>query len=459
MKNTIQKIAAALCAAMLCTAGAAFCPCRADLTAAAVESGTVSETIQWSLDDNGLLTISGTGDIPRLNDILPVEKVRSVIIKEGITGIGTRAFLECVFMNSVTIPETVTHIDESAFMLCKRLTEIALPKSVVSIGSDAFAGCQMLHFVTIPNDKCEIEGNAFREGVSAPAFYGTLCGHENIRSYAETYGRKFISLDNTPEPLPTEGICGEKLTWKLDQNGTLTISGTGSMQDYLPDQEPSPWQNRQDIRRLKVEEGVTTIGRYAFCGCTRLEKAELPESLLSIDGGAFSSCYNLTDIAFPSGLKSIGYWAFSKCAGLTEVVIPSGVETVDEGAFSQCMNMRTITFLNADCKILGFDNTISDDYNADLINSTYSGKVISAEGGEVQKFAENWQRPFEALSAGEIGDVNLDQEVNVLDVIVVNRYLSGSRELSDAAQTRADLDKDGTVTSSDSLRILKKAIE
>ena len=132
----------------------------------------------------------------------------------------------------------------------------------------------------------------------------------------------------------TTGDC----TWTLDDNGTLTISGNGAMGDYDYDYDyycsEAPWGYDYYIKSVVIENGVTSIGRYAFCDCTGLTSIEIPDSVTSIGDSAFSDCTGLTSIEIPDSVTSIGNWAFDDCENLTSVTIPDSVTSIGHYAFS-----------------------------------------------------------------------------------------------------------------------------
>ena len=82
----------------------------------------------------------------------------------------------------------------------------------------------------------------------------------------------------------TSGTCGDNVTWTLDQNGALTISGTGDMENYK--YASSPFYDRNDIKSLVIENGITQIGEYAFNECHGLTRVDISDSVLSIGGWA-----------------------------------------------------------------------------------------------------------------------------------------------------------------------------
>ena len=155
------------------------------------------------------------------------------------------------------------------------------------------------------------------------------------------------------------GTCGNNLTWTLDDEGTLTISGTGSMTEYNAYSYPPWYTYRSFIKSVVIDEGVTSIGTYAFYGCTSLTSIEIPYGVRSIGGsafygctslasieipdsvtiitaGAFNNCTSLTSIEIPDSVTSIGYSAFYGCTSLTSVVIGDGVTSIDRNAFNNC---------------------------------------------------------------------------------------------------------------------------
>lgn len=137
------------------------------------------------------------------------------------------------------------------------------------------------------------------------------------------------------------GTCGADLTWALDSEGTLTISGIGEMDHYQ--QKGEPWYSHaSSIRKVVVEPGVTSIGEYAFSYCSALTEVRLPEGLTAIGEAAFYKCTQLTDIVIPGSLKTISDYAFSYC-GFTALAIPEGVTSIAAYAFFGCKEMTCVT--------------------------------------------------------------------------------------------------------------------
>lgn len=129
------------------------------------------------------------------------------------------------------------------------------------------------------------------------------------------------------------GICGDNLTWTLDNNGHFTISGEGAMEDYSS-KSSVPWYNfRTSIVSLTIENGVTSIGDHAFNSCSNLTQINIPKSVTTINEYSFYACSSLSSITIPKGVTSIGYGTFANCTNLSSITIPDSVRHIDYGAF------------------------------------------------------------------------------------------------------------------------------
>lgn len=160
----------------------------------------------------------------------------------------------------------------------------------------------------------------------------------------------------------TSGITGD-CTWKLDDEGTLTISGNGKMGNYNLI-FAAPWE--RNIKSVIIEKGVTSIGScafyrctnltnltisgsvtsigdYAFSECTSLASATIPDSVTSIGDDVFYDCINLTSVTIGDSVTSIGYSMFSKCTSLASITIPDSVRSIGSGAFSDCTSLTSVT--------------------------------------------------------------------------------------------------------------------
>ena len=138
--------------------------------------------------------------------------------------------------------------------------------------------------------------------------------------------------------------CGEKsVKWKFDEEtGTLTIYGTGSMEDY--DSNNRPWESyKDDIQNVVIENGVTTISNFAFAECSALKSVTIPDSVIIIGNYVFTYCESLTSVTIPDSVIAIGQYAFALCDSLTSITIPDSVTSISSGVFCYCSSLTSVT--------------------------------------------------------------------------------------------------------------------
>lgn len=126
-------------------------------------------------------------------------------------------------------------------------------------------------------------------------------------------------LQATIQSPETSGVCGADLTWYY-QNGILAITGTGEMTDYGNGGKDTPWYDLKDkIGWIIIDDGVTTIGEYAFSTFPTLSKIELSNTLTIVGARAFENCYNLKQVTIPASITYIDN-AFAQCININEIV-------------------------------------------------------------------------------------------------------------------------------------------
>ena len=209
---------------------------------------------------------------------------------------------------TVDIPEkingkSVTSIGNCAFRYCTSLKSITIPNSVMEIGSSAFSGCSSLTSITIPNSVTNIGDSTFWGCSSLTAIYVAV----DNKNYTSVNGVLF-NKDKTAL------ICYP--AGKTDKSYNITNS-------------------------------VTSIGDYAFNGCSSLTSVTIPNSVTEIGGSAFVGCASLKSITMPNSVTSIGDMAFYKCSSLTSITIPDSVTSIGSSAFSDCSKLRSITIPNS----------------------------------------------------------------------------------------------------------------
>ena len=139
------------------------------------------------------------------------------------------------------------------------------------------------------------------------------------------------------------GAWGNNVTFILNENGILTISGKGDMQDFRREVN-APWQDKKGtIFHVEIQYGVATIGSLAFSGCARLRTVNISGSVTTIGWGAFKGCIGLISAPMPDGVTAIEDMAFHGCHRLTNVTIPDSVNFIGHGAFHDCKELKSVS--------------------------------------------------------------------------------------------------------------------
>ena len=181
--------------------------------------------------------------------------------------------------------------------------------------------------------------------------YITVVGSGTCTLTFTTYNGKHsnsieVTVKNGGYEILDEGTAGSNIVWHLYNNGHLEILGFGPMSSYRNGSYTSghsPWYSyRDDITTITIQEGITSVGSAAFCGCD-IDSITIPDSVLTIGGFAFEFCNLLKKIDFGNGVTRIGSDAFYKCTSLTNIVLPDSVTTIDS-SFNFCENLKSVSF-------------------------------------------------------------------------------------------------------------------
>lgn len=283
--------------------------------AAVIASGSCGGSLTYTLTEDGVLTISGTGAMTNYsyNSTAPWYANRAmisrVVLSSGLTSIGNYAFYECTKLASVTLPGGVTAIGSSAFQKCSALKSVFIPTGVTSIGNSAFYDCSALTSVSIP------------QGVSSIA-YSTFNGCAALTT---------VSIPTSVTSIENSAFSGCSSLASVSLPGSITAIAR------------SAFYNCSSLESLSIPQGVTFIEGYTFYGCTSLRQVSIPDGVTSIGDRAFCNCSALESISIPDRVNTIEAHALSGCASLKEVTIPKGVTTIPVGLFSGCAALESVS--------------------------------------------------------------------------------------------------------------------
>ena len=280
--------------------------------ATAATSGDFGENncLHWEVSTGVLsgktLTISGTGVMPDFNfpegNLAPwwnyealgmltsfgnfklEGELKKVVIKDGVTNVGSYALFFLPAATQVTLPESVTRIGRYGIAMCSKLTGMSIPKGVTEIGDFGLAG-NGLTAVTLPDGLQSLGRGAF-----------DTC----------------TSLTNTTLPAAITAVPG-----KCFANCTKLLN-------------------------VKYAGTVTAIGERAFEGCKSLTAAPIPETVTELGASAFTGCTALTDVTLPAGVTAIPEDCFRGCTALKDMKLPGTVTRVGLNAFTGCTALKDV---------------------------------------------------------------------------------------------------------------------
>ena len=307
--------------------------------------------IRWKIDDNGVLAITGAGEMQNYSYqksmSAPWRKnskdatIKSVVISDGVVSIGDYAFFHCENLTSIIIPDSVTSIGMHAFEGCSSLISITIPPGIKSFKENIFKGCHSLTTVTTPDNLNVIEKEAFADCRSLTSI--TIPG--GVKDISD---EAFINC---------EGLTFVTLCRGINRIGCRTFKDCSGLKSVL------------------IPDGVTEIDYMAFFGCHGLKSLSIPKSVKGLSLDMFKGCANLEHIEIapgnkkydsrdgcnaiiktrtktliigcnktiiPNSVTSIDSYAFYGSVGLTSITIPDSVTAIGEYAFAECRNLEQI---------------------------------------------------------------------------------------------------------------------
>ena len=349
-------------------------------------SGSCGETLTWVLDNAGTLTISGTGPMTDFPNSSPLDQIpwkehwvsiKKVIIADGVTTVGIRAFINCENLTEAILPGTITSIGTYAFYECSALTTIQLPEGITFIGEQAFAYCTSLTEIILPNSLTTIQRQLFMRCTSLKS---AVLGN-NVSTIKDGVFSSCTSL--TAMTLPDSLTTLDRYIF----NGCESLASI-NIPDGITVIPSELFSKCSSLTSISLPDSVTCIDSYAFYACTELTTVTLGNSVQSIGNDAFSCCYKLQSIELPDSLVLLGNGAFNQCRSLEEICIPDNVSTIESFTFSNCTSLINITL---PAKLTRIENKA-------FIQCTSIKSIVFPEGlTEIGRYAFNGCESLETI--------------------------------------------------------------
>ena len=333
-----------------------------------IAEGSCGENAFWKLTEDGVMTISGTGAMydwhgdfaPSIPWYRQRDEIKSVIIKKGITSIGSKAFFCCENLETISIPKGVTEIGNSAFGGCDRLSSIVIPSGVKRIRQCLFSGCEQLKTIVLPEGIEEIETSAFANCENLT----DITIPESVTDIGWSAFERCKSLKKIVIPKGVTRIETDLFYECIGLEEVILPEGI----NYI---EQSAFYGCKKLKKIEIPKMVETIDNLAFCDCESLEKIVIPAATTLIGAGAFQRCSSLKEIIIPSNVYLLGACAFSGCSNLNKIIIPKSVTIIGGNCFANCNNLTIY------CEENSYAHTYADKENIPyiIINGTTKNVV------------------------------------------------------------------------------------
>ena len=443
----------------------------------------------------------------------------SYTVPETVTELSSFALKGCDALEEIILPEGLTKVENNNFNNCKSLKTLTIPEGVTSLSRvgnncESLETLYLPSTLTYVYDifsKCGLKDVYFNN--TQDYWYNMA----NVKSTAVlTYPAMHFSDDNDYVKFNENGIdyrvyADKAVVMGCDKD--LTEIHIPAQVENVPVIEihSEAFQNHENLKSVEIPETVVSIGNSAFYNSalesvnlpegltelgasafmdTNLTEMKIPDTITELNGGMFYNCQKLKSVTLPANLETIGanaffscaieeitipetltkiQWsAFESCTALKEITLPKSVNFIADNVFRSCEKLEKITILNPDCQIDDSAGTICNFYSAiELppdgciveieVHTEFSGTIFGYENSTVQAYAEKYGYTFQPLEAKPLkaGDATGDGDIDILDVITLNKAVLGKETFTEAQLKAIDFNGNGKPDADEALMLLK----
>lgn len=339
-----------------------------DLTAVAEQSevvrvsGTCGENITFKLTNTGVLTLSGSGEMPTIEYDWKyyepkcgwgsyISSIKKIVIEDGITSISQYSFYDCENLTEVSIPASVKAIGYEAFHWCHNVNKVMIDgldswcnidfdnenSNPLQFGADLYMNGVKETQIKIPEGITEIKPYVFgrswtndetKTAITSIQLPDTVTSiGENAFAYNHLQS---INIPNSVTTIGKEAFAGNDFS-TIEVSENVNTINDGAFKDC------------KKLQKIKLPDTAQKLGSILFGNCIKLTEAELPQGIENITAGMFAGCSSLRQFSVPETVKIIEASAFSKCSNLTNIELPDQIHTIGNYAFNECPVLKEIT--------------------------------------------------------------------------------------------------------------------
>lgn len=312
-----------------------------------------TESVSWTLDESGKLTITGEGPIGVVADLEGWkafdQEILTVEICDGVTAIGDGAFRRCKELKEVYLPEGLVSIGDESFYYCLKLDKIVLPSTLNHIGQWAFRACRrLLNDVHLPETLTDIANDAFEKAPCSSKFAGLtyVGGHliaadMSVKDNIDIREGTVVITDGTFNDCPD--VTSITIPASVERIGTDALLCGRKLFNLRAATDNERFRS---VKGVLFNKDMTAL--IAYPAAAGADAYCVPDGVETVCEHAFFYAKNLKTICLSEGVKTLGAGAVSNCEKLVELRLPKSLETIEAEAVADCDALETVRYAGSE---------------------------------------------------------------------------------------------------------------